>query len=57
MDPPAVARRVVDADRPALAVRGLDREDVPVIGRAAILADDLRGGWRDKRRDPGQGER
>jgi hypothetical protein len=41
VDAPAAARRVVLADRPAPAVRSLDREDVAVVGETAVAADDL----------------
>lgn len=54
MNAAAAARRVVDPDRPARPVRTLDREDVPVVGRAAIGS---RGWGRDRcgeRRERGE---
>lgn len=47
VDPAAAARRVVGPDRPAFPVRSLDREDVAVVGDAAVATGDLsrrRGG-------------
>lgn len=48
MDPAPAARDTEFANRPPFIVRALDREDVLVIGHAAIAADDLgRGGRRE----------
>lgn len=41
VDATAAARRVELADRPPRAVRSLDREDVAVIGDAAVAAGNL----------------
>ena len=48
VDAAAVAARVVFADRAADAVRRLNREDVAVVGEAAVAGGDLgRGGCRE----------
>jgi len=46
VDPPAVARGPEFADRPAFAVRPLDREDVLVVRETAVAAGDFGGGAR-----------
>jgi hypothetical protein len=48
VDAAAVAGRVVFADRAADTVRRLDREDVAVVGKAAVAGGDPgRGGCRE----------
>lgn len=56
MDPPAAARRVVLPDRPANPVRALDREDVPVVGDAAVAGGDAGGGRCGEGREQDEGE-
>jgi hypothetical protein len=46
VDATSVARRVVVADRTPRPVRALDREDVTVVGDAAVAALDLGGSRR-----------
>jgi len=50
VDAPAAARRVEGADRPALPMRALEREDVAVVGNAAVAArnDRCRGRGCDR---------
>jgi hypothetical protein len=55
MDATAAARRVVGADRAAGSVRSLDREDVAVIGEAAVAAEDLGRGGSGECRDEDEG--
>ena len=51
VDAAVVARRVVDPDRAAFAMRTLDREDVAVVGRAAVAAAELGAGGSGAERD------
>jgi hypothetical protein len=48
VDAAAAAGRVVFADRPPRPMRSLNREDVAVVGNAAIVGDDPGGGGSDR---------
>jgi hypothetical protein len=57
VDAPTVARRVVLADRATFAVRSLDREDMAVVGDAALAAGDASRGRSDQDEEEDESEK